>query len=60
MNKPIVKAIKTKQGYHVQFKNNHDSKRNHVLEEKGITKLFKSETEAMEFARTQLPSWMFA
>lgn len=57
--KQIVKALKQEGLYIVQFKNNFDSKRNHYIEENGIPKRFESEREAIEYAKTQLPKWMF-
>lgn len=60
MTKQIVKALKQDGQFYIQFKNNFESRRNHVLEERGMTKLFATEQEAMEYAKTRLPKWMFA
>lgn len=59
MTKQIVKALKKDGQFYIQFKNNFESRFNHVLEEKGMTKLFITEQEAIEYAKSKLPKWMF-
>ena len=59
MNKQIVKTLKRDEGFVIQFKNNFDTRRNNILTEGGRTKVFASEEEAMSYAKTVLPAWMF-